>query len=448
MTHNGIFTYGGKMTTEIIDTNCGKIVGEERENCRAFLGIRYARANRFEKPERVTEWNGVYEATAFRACCPQARAYENEAEYKNPFYFKEFRQGLKFTYDEDCLFLNIYAPACAHARAEERTEANAEEQTEANAKAHVKANSQKYPVLVFIHGGNFTKGSSDELPFDGEEYCKRGIVFVTLNYRLNVFGFFADGEHAGGNFGLYDQACAIEWIRENISAFGGDPENITLMGQSAGAMSVQSLICSPLMRGEIRRAIMLSGGGTRGIILPERKPDTAFWKSVIKKSGADSFEDFKTMPAKDVFYAWKNASAIKSLFATAPVVDGEIIDGANSGCAIPCIVGRVQKDMFPPELDRMVRRFAKTLNKNGAECYVYRFEHSLPGDDKGTFHSADLWYIIGALKNSFRPFVSADRELSDSIIDRFAAFMRTDSPNVGNNDWKPYKNKKDIFVFD
>lgn len=420
------------MLTNVIDTNCGKIVGEERENCRAFLGIRYARANRFEKPERITGWDGVYEATAFKACCPQARAYENEAEYKNPFYFKEFRQGLKFTYDEDCLFLNIYAPTCAYARGEEQAEENAE----------------KYPVLVFIHGGNFTKGSSDELPFDGEEYCKRGIVFVTINYRLNVFGFFADGEHAEGNFGLYDQACAIDWIRENISAFGGDPENITLMGQSAGAMSVQSLICSPRMRGEIRRAIMLSGGGTRRIILPERKPDTAFWRSVIKKSGADSFETFKTMPAKDVFYAWKNSSFIKSLYATAPVVDGELIDGANSGCAIPCIVGRVQKDMFPPELDAMVRRFAKMLNKNSAECYVYRFEHSLPGDDKGTFHSADLWYMIGALENSFRPFGIADRELSGSIIDRFAAFMRTDSPNVGNNDWKPYKNKKDIFVFE
>ena len=409
------------MLTDIVDTKCGRIVGLKREHDNAFLGIRYATAERFSAPKTVKSWEGVYEATKFGSCCPQQRAYFDEAAFKNPFYYKEFRQGLEFSYDEDCLFLNIFAP-----------------------KKAVNA-----PVVIYIHGGNFTKGSGDEKPFDGEEYAKRGVIFVSLNYRLNVFGFFADGQNARGNFALYDQLAAIDWIRENIAAFGGNPDAITLMGQSAGAMSVQSLICSRLAKGKIKRAIMLSGGGVRKLILKEKKPNEKFWRGVMKKSGAKSFDEFKRMHAKDVYLAWQNSSPVKSLFATAPTVDGKIISRASDTPSVPCIIGRVKKDMFPPELAAMGRRYAKVQSKNNVPCYLYEFSHPLKGDDRGTFHSADLWFAVGALKRSWRPFDKEDYDLSSEMIDRFCAFIGGDSPNSPKYKrvWKAYKDKDDEFKF-
>ncbi len=419
------------MQTEIINAKCGKIKGRERENNLLFSGIRYASAKRFELPEPIS-FDGVYDAVGFGPCCPQLRAYEDESASKNTYYYREFRKGVSFKYDEDCLYLNVYTPKSA----------------------------VDCPVVIYIHGGNFTKGSADERAFDGEEYCKRGIIFISVNYRLNVFGFYADGVNCKGNLGLYDQLAAIEWTRENISAFGGNPERITLMGQSAGAMSIQTLISSPLTRGKVQRAIMLSGGGERRGLMADRLPNLKFWRSVLKKSGATTFEEFKSMPAKDVFYAWKRSSPLKSQFATFPVIDGVLSDGTVARCDIPCIIGRVKKDIFPRSLDKMAFRFSSVLRKNGADCYIYRFEHNLSGDGKGTFHSADLWYAIGAMKNCWRPFDENDFALSEDMLNRFAAFIKEGSPNAINAQsnvkqisqrktdlWLPFRTKSDIFVF-
>ena len=136
---------------------------------------------------------------------------------KKIFYYNEFRKGEKYTYSEDCLFLNVFAP--------EKVEG-------------------KLPVIVYIHGGGFTGGCGHEKHFDVPVWPKKGVIGVTLNYRLGPLGFAVLPElkeEAGrtGNYGLYDQYTAIKWVKHNISAFGGDPDNITIMGQSAGAMSVQ-----------------------------------------------------------------------------------------------------------------------------------------------------------------------------------------------------------------
>lgn len=410
------------MQNSVVSTPCGNVIGETVSYGTVFRGIRYGTAKRFEFPKEVTSWQGDYSALRFGACCPQSRAYSDESKQKNTFYYKEFREGLSFEYSEDCLFLNMYVPASAC----------------------------KCPVIVYFHGGGFTRGSSDEKPFDGAEYAKRGVIFVAVNYRLNVFGFFADGEHAKGNFGIYDQLCAIEWIKHNVSAFGGDPNSIILMGQSAGAMSVCDLVSSPKLNGQIKGAIMLSGGGTRKIILPKRKPDVKFWRSVIKKSGAKSFDEFKNLPAKEVFEAWQKSNALKSLFATAPVIDGELItsDGEDK-FGVPCIIGSLKKDMFPSELRAMARRYAKKLSSQGKPCYVFKFVHNLPGDDKGTFHSADLWYAIGAMNASWRPFNKSDYALSDEMINRFVAFAKTLNPNVENAEvWNKYQKESDVKVFE
>ena len=405
-----------------VTTPCGNVIGEATPYGAAFRGIRYGVANRFEKPSEITEWQGDYSAREFGACCPQARAYSDESKLKNTFYYKEFREGLSFTYSEDCLFLNIYTPHDA----------------------------KNCPVILYFHGGSFTRGSADERPFDGEEYAKRGVIFVTVNYRLNVFGFYADGKSCKGNLGLYDQLCATNWIKHNIAAFGGDANSVILMGQSAGAMSVCDLVSSPILDGKIKGAIMLSGGGIRRILLPKRKPNTKYWNSVVKMSGAKSFEQFKQLPAKQVFEAWQHSGMLSSLFATAPVIDNELVfANGEDKYGVPCIIGSLKKDMVPSELRAMARRYVRKLKKQGKPCYVFQFVHNLPGDDKGTFHSADLWYAIGAMKNSWRPFGKRDRELSCEMIDRFVEFAKTCNPNInGAKKWNAYSSKKDTLIFE
>ena len=214
------------MQTKTVITPCGSIVGCVTDYGASFRGVKYATAKRFEKPVLITKYDTEQIALEQGVCCPQMRAYWNE---EHRFYYQEFRKGKSFKYSEDCLILDIHVPSDAH----------------------------DCPVIVFIHGGSFTGGSINEMQFDGSAYTKRGVIFVAINYRLNVFGFFADNEHCGGNLGLYDQYTAIEWVRQNIASFGGNPDNITLMGQSAGAMSIQTLICSDKLKGKVKGAITL-----------------------------------------------------------------------------------------------------------------------------------------------------------------------------------------------
>lgn len=405
------------MQTKSVITPCGEIVGRVTDYGAVFRGVRYARAERFEKPVVVTRYDGVQDATEQGVCCPQMRAFWNE---EHRFYYKEFRKGMSFTYDEDCLILDIHQPADAH----------------------------DAPVILFIHGGSFTGGSINEMQFDGSAYTRRGVIYVAVNYRLNVFGFFADGEHSRGSLGIYDQAAAIEWVRRNISAFGGDPEKIMLMGQSAGAMSVQTLICSEKLKGCIKGAIMLSGGGKRGALLPLSKPDTRYWKKVMKAAGAASFEEFRTMPAEKVWTAWKTKNLVGKALQTKPVIDGDLIADKSYDTQVPAVIGTVTKDLLPPVLNHMARAFARRQKKRGVPCFVFSFRRLLPPDG-ASFHSCDLWYALGSLGRSSRPFTDADRALSDEMVDRFAAFAASGDPNTAKaGGWKPYSAPSDIKVFD
>jgi para-nitrobenzyl esterase len=145
-----------------IDTDLGRIRGNEREECLEFLGIKYAKAKRFEYAKQVEGWDGTYDATAFGDACSQYRTYFPHLDVpERRFYHREFREGLDFSYSEDCLNLNIYTPKNAH-----------------NA-----------PVLVFIHGGGFNSMANSEGYLDGEAYAKRGLILVCVNYRVGVFGY-------------------------------------------------------------------------------------------------------------------------------------------------------------------------------------------------------------------------------------------------------------------
>ena len=185
--------------SSVIKTPCGEIRGTE---CRipgitAYKGIRYATAERWKYPEVVSHWDGIYDATSYGSCCYQLRTFHPEDQ--NPgktFYYNEFRKGETYTYSEDCLFLNIWTPHEA----------------------------KNLPVLVYIHGGAFTGGCGHEKHFDGPVWPEKGVIAVTVNYRLGPLGFAClpelkqESGHTG-NYGLYDQLAAIRWVKDNIQAF-------------------------------------------------------------------------------------------------------------------------------------------------------------------------------------------------------------------------------------
>ena len=399
----------------IINTPCGSLCGVKSKNdgVIAYKGIRYATAGRFEYPQEVTFWEGVYDATSYGACAYQPRAFYNEEEMpKKIFYYNEFRKGEIYQYSEDCLFLNIFAP--------EKTQ-------------------EKLPVIIYIHGGGFTGGCGHEKHFDEPVWPTKGVIAVTINYRLGPLGFAMLPElkaEAGktGNYGLYDQLTAFMWVKHNIEAFGGDPDNITIMGQSAGAMSVQQHCLSPLSKGVFGKAVLSSGGGVTKVLaagLPDKHYD--FWHMVMDKCGAKTLDDFRNVPVEKLFAVWGENR--KSDFGCcSPCIDGQIIVGtghellaAGAQHNIPYMIGTTSHDMMPPILYKMAKKWCVAQN---SPAYLWFFERNLPGDNHGAWHSADLWYWFGTLDNCWRPFDDKDCALAEEMTDRLCAFARTANPNV------------------
>lgn len=409
---------------KIVITPCGKVQGSDSnvEGVICFKGIRYAFAERWSYPEIVTSWEGTYEAVSYGNCSYQPRAFYNEAE--NPgkiFYYNEFRKGETYTYDEDCLFLNIWTPE------------NADE-------------NSKLPVLIYIHGGGFTGGCGHEKHFDGPVWAKKGVIAVTINYRLGPMGFVclpeltAEAGHSG-NYGLFDQLSAIKWVRNNISAFGGDKDKITIMGQSAGAMSVQHLCQSELSKGLFRSAVMSSGVSMGSFMTGTYEKRYDFWKSVMEKCSANNLEEFRKVSPEKLFKAWKETKG--SAMAASPVKDGLLIKDKAKPMDIPYMVGSTGHDMAPAFLHPMTKSWGK---KNAA--YVWHFSRMLPGDDKGAWHSSDLWYWFGTLGNSWRPMTEKDYTLSNEMAEYLCNFVRCSDPNSKElQRWEKCTDSKKIMQF-
>lgn len=223
-----------------VSTDAGKVSGTLLDSgVHAYFGIPFAappvRENRWRAPQPVKPWNGVYTADRKQAECVQG--------LRSPtinHYFGDELSG------EDCLYLNVWVPPAARTGA-------------------------KLPVLVWIYGGAFNVGSGASPIYDGEALAKKGAIYVSINYRLGIFGFLAHpdltretGRNASGNWGFLDQVAALQWVNRNIAAFGGDPANVTLIGQSAGSMSINNLQASPLAKGLFARAIGFSGATIAG----------------------------------------------------------------------------------------------------------------------------------------------------------------------------------------
>lgn len=417
-----------------LDTPCGPITGTgcQWPGVAAFKGIRYAEAGRWEYPRLVTHWDGIYDASQYGSCSYQPRAFYNEADVpEKAFYYNEFRKGEQYTYDEDCLFLNIWTPEDA-------------------------APGSRLPVLFYIHGGGFTGGCGHEKHFDGPVWPVHGVIGVTINYRLGPMGFVCLPElakEAGhtGNYALYDQLAALQWVHANISAFGGDPDNITIMGQSAGGMSVQQLCFSPLAQPYFARAVMCSGAGVMKA-MPAARPEDhyAFWQDVMARAGCENLEQLRAVSPAVLFDAWNSAKQAdpKSGMAAAPVLDGRFMpkSGADTLAAgeqknSPYLIGTTSEDVAPPIFFKMARDYCRAQADQGKQPgYCYFFDRQLPGDSNGAWHSSDLWYWFGTLANCWRPMTQKDYALSSEMVTALMNFCRTGNPNGdGLPEWLPIR---------
>lgn len=406
------------------NTPCGPITGCgcQWPGVAAYKGIRYATAGRWEYPTPVTRWEGTYQATAYGAACYQPRSFYDEAQVpEKAFYYNEFRRGEHYDYSEDCLFLNIWTPADAGPDA-------------------------RLPVLFYIHGGGFTGGCGHEKHFDGPAWPTKGVVAVTINYRLGPLGFLclpelsAEAGHTG-NYGLYDQLCALQWVHDNIAAFGGDPDRVTLMGQSAGAMSVQQLCLSPLTRGLAAGAVMSSGGGVSEEFAATPAPDHyAFWQAVMRRAGCADLAEFRALAPQALFAAWQQEKAADGgRMRTAPVIDGRLIPRDGMAAArrgdqlpVPYLMGSTSEDIVPPIVHRMAKGWCRLQADQGRPAaYAWFFDRRLPGDGNGAWHSSDLWYWFGTLDHCWRPMTAKDRLLSEQMVQYLTNFARTGDPNGG-----------------
>lgn len=296
----------------------GGLVAGTGTDIRAFRGIPYARSPegdlRWRPPQPAAAWSGIRDGSRFGPDCMQ------------PSEYPELRgSGMS----EDCLSLNVWTPA-------------------ANA-------AQRLPVLVWIYGGGFTYGSGSHPSYDGESLARRGIVVVTFNYRMGLFGFMAHPQlsassvsSASGNYGLMDQIAALEWIQRNISAFGGDPRKVTVAGQSAGAMSISALMTSDKARGLFHQAIMQSVGVMRPM------DDLAKAENFGLTVGRD-IATLRRLPASDLVNRLKEVTPtgreVTSQRGIGVIVDGDVIRqddrkayASGQHMRIPLIVGSVANE--------------------------------------------------------------------------------------------------------
>lgn len=296
------FTTSAAVADHAIRVDGGLISGSTADGVRSYKGIPFAAPPvgelRWKAPQPAIAWDGVRECTAFGPDCPQA-PYPAGSMYAAPLR----------TQSEDCLYLNVWTSARP---------------------------SDKRPVMVWIHGGALTRGSGATRTYDGTAFAKKGVVLVTVNYRLGPLGYLAHPEltaespnHSSGNYGVLDQIAALKWVQKNIAAFGGDPRRVTIFGESAGSWSVNILVATPLARGLFHRAIGESGGQFGpGMYLREDRNKIASAEKIgaafAKAAGADSLRAMRALPVEKIIDVFNNDTEGKK-FRTAPNVDGWVL---------------------------------------------------------------------------------------------------------------------------
>jgi len=420
------------MALRIADTHAGRVEGIPCGNpsFTVFKGVPYAAPPvgplRFRPPEPPAPWAGVKKCDTFGPMAMQGVSNPGD------FYQKEFFP-VNLPMSEDCLYLNIWTPA--------------------------QNGNEKYPVMLWIHGGAYVAGCGYEMEFDGEAFCKRGVILVTINYRLGMFGYFAhrelsqeSGKGVSGNYGLLDQIFALKWVKDNIHAFGGDADNVTVFGQSAGGGSVQSLICSTLAKGLFHKAIVQSAAGI-GTPDNDSLAEAENLGAEICEISSHDVAALKSLPAHSLYeltgtaigHRIKKEGSFKLWFS--PNVDGYVLPKspvaaipAGEHMDIPYMIGTVEKDHEPHKAFCPVNWGKNHIRLGRKPVYIYHFNHDIPGNDNpGAFHSGELWYIFGTLARCHRPMGAGDYQLSLQMTDYWTNFAKQGNPNgEGLPLWQAY----------
>lgn len=442
-------------------------------NVRTFKGVPYAAPPvgplRWKEPQPVKPWKGVRKAIDFGARCMQGNVYGDMVFHdRGP--------------SEDCLYLNLWMPADA-------------------------TPASKLPVMVWVHGGGFAAGATSEPRQDGGQLSKKRVIVVSMNYRLGIFGFFShpeltreSGRNSSGNYGLLDQAAALRWVHKNVAFFGGDPNNVTIFGESAGSFSVSALMASPLTKFLMRRAIGESGAffGASLATKPRAETEAADVKFAESSLGASSLAALRAKPAAELLEA---ALKTKNVVRFAPNIDGyflpaavpaiyaagrqahvELLAGWNAdegsyqgffGADPPTPENYAAKaearfgkraaeflNLYPGGTAVVAKRSAADLAGDefiaystwkwleaqratgDSPLYRYEFEDAPPGptaDERGAYHSAEIEFVFNVLFSKKLPWRPEDRQLSDLMATYWSNFAKTGDPNgEGLPKWPAY----------
>ena len=433
---------------------------------RVFKGIPYAAAPegalRWRAPKAPPKWEGVRKADKFSATCMQT-PYAEGSPYRSA----------EQPVSEDCLYLNVWTGAPS-------------------------ANDRR-PVMVWIHGGALTRGSGSTPTYDGETLAKKGVVLVTINYRLGVFGFFAHPEltkesdrNASGNYGILDQIAALEWVQKNIAAFGGDPKRVTIFGESAGSWSVNALTATPLAKGLFQRAIGESGASFAP--LPALADAEKGGLKVAQRLGADSIAALRAKPAEELLKAtaadparanvdgWMLPQQVAAIYAAGKQNDVPLLIGSNADEGTAFTPAVVKADAFkalaksrfgdmadaylklyPAGSDEQahessaaatrdqlfgweMRTWARMQTKTGkSKVFVYYFSRVPPGPvgaKLGAYHASEISYVFHNQKSQ----AEADKALSEKMSTYWVNFASTGDPNRRKlmPKWPAYNVKTDL----
>ncbi|MFM5931906.1 MAG: carboxylesterase/lipase family protein [Novosphingobium sp.] len=460
-----------------METTSGALAGTAEDGIEAFLGVPYAAppvgAWRWREPI-VFRYSGRRDATRFGAACAQ-----DVARPWGP-YTQDFIASAPVS--EDCLFLNVWKPAQA---------------------------GQALPVVVYIHGGAFAGGSGHVPVYDGSNLARQGLVVVTINYRVGVFGFLAHpdmrGEGPGsGNFGLLDQIAALTWVRNNVARFGGDPARVTIMGESAGAASVNDLQIMPAAAGLFRNAVSISGA-SMAIDTPPLAAGEANGTALGERLGAKTLAELRAVPAARLIEVTRVVPGKGPPRLTwVPHVDGRILPADPAKPASPrarrvsLLTGFNGEEMIDPSVrtpaafqsavrgrygafaERILKLYphatdAEAIASNAAVArdrymaglllwagartrgpadpiYLYRHDQPLPrtagGQDWGAFHSSSLPYIFGTVELGGRTATPLDRTISRRWQEAIASYARSGKPSVEGHAWPVHDGtSRDVMVF-
>lgn len=447
----------------VLSIEGGKVQGvtTDIKGVYVYRGIPYAAPPigdlRWKEPQPVVPWDGIKLCDRFGHPGYQSVHYPGG-------YTTEWGYGAEAPSSEDCLYLNVWTKAPG--------------QTD-----------RKLPVALWIHGGGYREGWSSEPEFDAQEWAAKDVVLVSVNYRLGVFGFLAHPELSAesphgvsGNYGILDQIQSLKWIKANIAQFGGDPDNVMIFGQSAGAGSVKTLCESPLTAGLFNKAVIMSGGGlNKNAALPEPGQPSALenaeqtskaildWAGLtdLKKMRAASTETIYALSTiKGMVDAASQAQAQPAAMPRrapaltgAPVVDGYVSLQTFDQAAltdklhhVSYMMGYTMNDMG--DMAQSVADFCENREALGDVAYAYEFARPLPDDGshpevtqrlKGAFHSSDLWFVFKSLKHCWRPWTEGDWDLSEKMITAWTNFAKTGDPGIG---WEPCtKDNRKFMVF-